>query len=108
MARRAGVRFAAVVALLVACLAAVAVPAGAASSNAAKPKDLRLAFINGFSVPQDVFAVGGRGGPMEQVTDIGEILQLAWSPTGNRLAVQVLPFGTLVVLNPDGTHGQIV
>ena len=79
-------------------------------------KDLRLAFINGFSAPQEVFTVdpgngqgnGAKGnGPPEQITHVSEVLQLRWSPAGNLSAIQTVPFGTIVVMAPDGaTRGS--
>jgi len=64
---------------------------GFTSHLAWSPDGTRLAFINGFSSPQEVFTVdpgnGARGsGPPEQITQVGEVLQLRWSPDGTRLA----------------------
>jgi len=97
---------------LVVALIGFATPAAARSS-----KDLRLAFINGFfPAAQDVFTVdpgvghghGGDGsGQLEQITDIGEILQLKWSPAGNLFAIMPT-FGTIVVMEPDGSHPRTV
>jgi Tol biopolymer transport system component len=87
----------------------------AAQADAKSSKDLRLAFINGFSEPQEVFTVGvghGHGGngsePPEQITHVGVVLQLRWSPAGNLFAVQTLPFGTIVVMEPDGSNPHTV
>ena len=48
------------------------------------------------------------GGPPEQITHVGEVLQLRWSPAGNLFAIQTLPFGTIVVMAPDGSDPRIV
>ncbi|HEX2382436.1 MAG TPA: hypothetical protein VHI95_07365 [Acidimicrobiales bacterium] len=97
---------------LLVVLVGFATPAHAKSS-----KGLRLAFINGFSAPQDVFTVdpghgNGNGakssGPAEQVTDVGEVLQLRWSPAGNLFAIQTVPFGTIIVMAADGSDPRVV
>jgi Tol biopolymer transport system component len=82
----------------------------AAQADAKSPHGLRLAFINGFSEPQEVFTVGlGKdSGPPEQITQVGTVLQLRWSPAGNLFAIQTLPFGTIEVMAPDGSDAQIV
>jgi len=100
-----------VLCLLVA-LVGFATPAHGQSS-----KDLRLAFISGFSAPQEVFTVDpgdghGNGttgsGPPEQITHVGQVLQLKWSPAGNLFAIQTVPFGTIMVMAPDGSHPEVV
>ena len=37
-----------------------------------------------------------------------EVLQLKWSPAGNLFAIQTVPFGTIVVMEPDGSAPRIV
>ena len=80
-------------------------------------KDLRLAFVDGFSAPQEVFTVdlghghgnGGKSsGPPEQITHVGEVLQLRWSPAGNLFAIQTVPFGTIIVMASDGSDPRVV
>jgi len=97
---------------LLVLLVGLAAPARGESS-----KDLRLAFVNGFSAPQEVFTVdpgngNGNGakanGPPEQITHVSEVLQLRWSPAGNLFAIQTLPFGTIVVMAPDGSDPRLV
>jgi Tol biopolymer transport system component len=82
----------------------------------AESKDLRIAFINGFTAPQDVFTVavakgrghgGNNGAPPEQVTDVGQVLQMRWSPAGNLFAIAP-DFGTVVVMEPDGSNAEVV
>jgi len=82
----------------------------APQANAKSQQELRLAFVNGFSEPQEVFTVGlgKQSGPPEQITHVGAVLQLRWSPAGNLLAIQTLPFGTIEVMAPDGSDAQIV
>jgi len=101
---------------IVLCLL-VALVVFATSAFGQSSKDLRLAFINGFSAPQEVFTVdpgngqgnGAKGNaPPEQITHVGEVLQLRWSPAGNHFAIQTLPFGTIVVMAPDGSDPSVV
>src|SRR5262249_7160278 len=111
MAHRSHVRLART-ALAVLCLLVVLV-GFATSAHGESSKGLRLAFINGFSAPQEVFTVDpGNGakanGPPEQITHVGEVLQLRWSPAGNLFAIQALPFGTIVVMAPDGSDPRVV
>jgi Tol biopolymer transport system component len=82
----------------------------AAPATAKSPHEARLAFINGFAEPQEVFTVGvGKdSGPPQQITHVGTVLQLRWSPAGNAFAIQTLPFGTIEVVTPDGNDARIV
>ena len=99
----------AVVCLLVA-LIGFGTPAAGRSS-----KDLRLAYLD-FSARQDIVTVdpslghgngGNGGGPPEQITTDGEVLQLRWSPAGNLFAI-MSPENTIVVMEPDGSDPRIV
>ena len=99
----------AVVCLLVA-LIGFGTPAAGRSS-----KDLRLAHLD-FSARQDIVTVdpslghgngGNGGGPPQQITTDGEVLQLRWSPAGNLFAI-MSPENTIVVLKPDGSDPRIV
>lgn len=58
-----------------------------------------------------VLGNGGRGNggrPPEQVSAVGTVLQMRWSPAGNLLAIATLPFGTIVVMRPDGSNARTV
>src|SRR5213596_1900661 len=115
MAHRSHTRLSRTVPTVVCLL--VALVGFATAADGQTSKDLRLAFVNGFSTPQEVFTVDpGKGngnsakgnGPPEQITHVDEVLQLRWSPAGNLFAIQTIPFGTIVVMEPDGSHPQVV
>src|SRR5687768_5120677 len=84
-----------------------------AGSPTFSPDAKRIAFITGISGSPQVWTVSAGGGWPDQVTAFDDpVTNVAWSPDGEWLAVQVAPGGGLneqvYVMRPDGTGLRVI